>query len=129
MTAQIETRKWGWLVLFATTTTLVCCALPIILVTLGLGAVAAALFSSLPFLVDLARHKVWFFAGSFFLLALAAWALYRPGRACPADPELARKCAAADKWNGRLFRGSAAVWLVGFAAAYLALPILEWIDP
>lgn len=129
MTAEIETRKWGWLILFATTTTLVCCALPIILVTLGLGAVSAALFSSLPFLVDLARHKVWFFSGSFILLALAAWALYRPGRACPADPVLARKCAAADKWNGRLFWGSASVWLIGFAAAYLALPILEWIDP
>ena len=129
MTPEIETRKWGWLILFASTTTLVCCALPIILVTLGMGAVSAALFSSLPFLADLARHKAWFFSGSFILLALAAWALYRPGRTCPADPVLAGRCEAADKWNRRLVWGSASIWLVGFAAAYLALPLLEWIDP
>ncbi len=129
MTSEIETRKWGWLILFASTTTLVCCALPIILVTLGLGAVSAALFSTLPFLVDLARYKVWFFSGSFILLAVATWALYRPGRACPADPVLAQKCASADRWNRRLLWGSASIWLVGAGAAYLALPILEWIDP
>ena len=129
MTPEIETRKWGWLILFASTTTLVCCALPIILVTLGLGAVSAALFSNLPFLADLARHKAWFFSGSFILLALAAWALYRPGRTCPVDPVLAEKCEVADRWNRRLIWGSASIWLVGVAAAYLALPILEWVDP
>ncbi len=129
MTSEIETRKWGWLILFASTTTLVCCALPIILVTVGLGAVSAAMFSNLPFLVDLARNKVWFFSGSFIVLALAAWVLYRPGRTCPADPVLAEKCTAADRWNRRLLWGSGSIWLVGFAFAYLALPLLEWIDP
>lgn len=129
MSLEIGTQKWGWLILFASTTTLVCCALPIILVTVGLGAVSAALFSNLPFLADLARHKIWFFSGSFVLLAIAAWALYRPGRSCPTDPVLARKCAAADRWNKRLVWGSASIWVIGFAAAYLALPVLEWIDP
>ncbi len=129
MSPEIETHKWGWLILFASTTTLVCCALPIILVTVGLGAVSAALFSNLPFLADLARQKIWFFSGSFILLALAAWALYRPGRTCPTDPGLAQKCAAADRWNKRLVWGSASIWVLGFAAAYLALPVLEWIDP
>ncbi len=38
MLPEIGTQKCGWLVLFASTTTLVCCALLIILVTLGLGA-------------------------------------------------------------------------------------------
>ena len=129
MNNELDTKHWGWLILFASTTTLVCCALPIILVTVGLGAASAALFSNLPFLADLARQKIWFFFGSFMLLALAAWALYRPGRTCPTDPVLAHKCAAADRWNKRLVSGSASIWVLGFAAAYLALPILEWIDP
>jgi len=34
---------FGWLTLFFTTTTLVCCALPIVLVSLGLGALMASL--------------------------------------------------------------------------------------
>ena len=60
----VEGKNWGWLVLFATSTTLVCCALPIMLVTVGFGAVSAALFSNLPFLVTLAKFKLWFFTGS-----------------------------------------------------------------
>ena len=129
MNNEFDTKHWGWLILFASTTTLVCCALPIILVTVGLGAVSAALFSNFPFLADLARQKIWFFSGSFMLLAFAAWALYRPGRTCPTDPVLAQKCTAAGRWNKRLVWGSASIWVLGFAAAYLALPVLEWIDP
>ena len=57
----------GWLTLFVASGTLICCALPIILVTLGLGATVAALSSNAPFLVILTLHKVWVFGGS------AAW--------------------------------------------------------
>ena len=46
--SEAEPRYWGWLVLFASSTTLICCALPILLVTLGLGAVSAALFANIP---------------------------------------------------------------------------------
>ncbi len=117
--------RWGWLVLFASTTTLVCCALPILLVSAGLGAASAALFANLPFLGALAHHKIWLFAGSGALLAAAGWALYRPGRACPADSDLAAKCEAAHRRNARLFAVSVLIWAIGFAAAYLSLPLLE----
>ena len=120
-------RRWGIWLLFASTTTLICCALPILLVTLGLGAVSAALFANLPFLVVLAQHKIWLFAGSGLLLAGAAWAIWRPGRACPADPELAELCARADRWNRRWFLVALAIWVIGFAAAYLSLPLYRWL--
>lgn len=120
--------RWGWLLLFASSTTLVCCALPILLVTLGLGAVSAALFANLPLLGVLALHKGWLFLASGGLLAIAGWALFRPGRACPADPALAEKCAQAHRWNVRLFFVSIAIWAVGFAAAYLSLPLYNLID-
>lgn len=121
-------RRWAWLVLFASSTTLICCALPILLVTLGLGAVSAALFANLPFLVTLAQYKAWMFAASGAVLTLTAWLLYRPGRACPADPELAAQCEWAHRWNLMLFRVSTGIWGLGFAAAYLALPIYLWLD-
>lgn len=124
----VEGKNWGWLVLFATTTTLVCCALPIILVTVGLGAVSAALFSNLPFLVTFAKFKLWFFTGSGLLLALSGWLLYRPGRACPIDPVLAKICDNAHKWNMRFFWTGVVFWAVGYVAAYLSLPILNWLD-
>ncbi len=116
-------RKWGWVVLFTSSTTLVCCALPILLVSLGLGAVSASLFANLPFLVTLAQYKGWMFTGSGAVLLLTGWLLFRSGRACPADPELAQLCDRAYRWNTRFFWASVVIWALGFAAAYLALPI------
>ncbi len=75
-----------WVTLLASTGTLVCCALPIILVTFGMGATVAALTSTAPFLIILSQHKVWVFAGSAMMLALSGWMMYRPGRSCPVDP-------------------------------------------
>ena len=126
VTEPATPRKWAWLVLFTSATTLVCCALPILLVTLGLGAVSASLFVNLPILVSLAQYKAWMFSGSGAVLMLTAWLLFRPGRACPADPDLAEQCDRAHRWNTRLFWASGAIWVVGFAAAYLALPIYLW---
>jgi hypothetical protein len=121
-------RKWGWLVLFASSTTLICCALPILLVTLGLGAVSASLFANLPFLVTLAQYKGWMFTGSGAVLMLTGWLLFRSARTCPADPELAELCDKAHRWNVRFFWASTVIWAFGFAAAYLALPIYLWLE-
>jgi len=120
-----QRRPWGWLTLFASSTTLVCCALPILLVSIGLGAVSASLFANLPFLVTLAHYKAYLFTGSAVILGLAFWAAYRPGRQCPTDPQLAAKCETADRWNRRLLKVSTGIWGIGFAAAYLSLPLLR----
>ncbi|VAW01712.1 hypothetical protein MNBD_ALPHA06-2118 [hydrothermal vent metagenome] len=125
---KIQQKKWGWLLLFTSTTTLICCALPILLVTLGFGAVSAAMFANLPFLVTLAHYKFWLFLGSAVLILLAGWALYRPGRMCPTDPVLAEQCERAERWNRRFFIVSASMWVIGFTAAYLALPMMELYD-
>lgn len=114
-----QTRKWGWIVLFFSLSTLLCCALPIILVSLGLGAIVASLATNSPFLIFLSMHKIWVFGLTGALLVLAGWALYRPGRVCPADPYLADLCSKAHKWNQILYWVSVIVWLLGFIAAYV----------
>ena len=114
--------------LFASTGTLICCALPIMLVTLGLGAAMAGLTSTFPWMVTLSQHKAWVFAGSGLLLALSGWMVYRSGRACPADPKLAKLCNTMDKWNRRIVLLSATVWVIGFFTAYLALPLRIWLE-
>ena len=119
--------RWGWLVLFASSTTLVCCALPILLVSIGLGAVSASLFATVPFLVTLAQYKAWMFGASGGVLAFTAWLLCRSDRACPADPELAALCESAHRWNTKLFWVSIGIWAVGFGAAYLVLPLYLWL--
>jgi len=113
----------GWTALFATTGTLVCCALPIIFVTLGMGATVAAMTSAFPFLIVLSQNKILVFIVSGLMLAFSGWLMYRPGRACPTDPQLAASCQRAQVWNRRIFIGSVILWCIGFTAAFLALPI------
>jgi len=120
-----ESKERGvtYFTLLTTTSTLLCCALPIILVTFGLGATVASMTSAFPFLITLSLYKVWFFAFSGAMLALSGWLMYRPGRSCPTDPELAAKCNSVHKWNKRIYWISIVIWLIGFFAAFLALPL------
>ena len=61
----VNNPKWQdqpylrWLTLFVTSGTLLCCALPILLVTLGFGAVVASLNYNIPGLLFLAEHQSW----------------------------------------------------------------------
>ena len=112
-----------WLTLFASTGTLICCALPIALVALGMGASVVALTSYVPFLITLGQHKEWVFIGSAIMLVLAGWMLYRPGRACPVDPVSGVWCDKTQVWNRRVYTLSVILWGVGFFAAFLALPL------
>ena len=115
-TVVLKQTGLTWLALFASGGTLICCALPIILVTLGLGATVASLTSSFPMLVTIALHKGWVFAGSGSLLVVSGWLMYRSGRTCPADPELARLCDKTQIWNRRIYWSSVMIWSVGFFA-------------
>jgi len=116
-------RSWSWVLLFTTSATLVCCVLPILLVTLGLGAAVASMASAAPWLVTLSLHKAWVFGISGAMILASAWAVYRPARVCPTDPELAAACARADTWNRGFIWVSGAMWCVGFFAAYLLIQI------
>lgn len=116
-------RSWSWVLLFTTSGTLICCAIPITLVSLGLGTVVASMASTAPWLVTLSLYKGWMFSISGGMIVLSAWAVYRPGRACPADPELAAACERADVWNRRFIWFSGIMWCIGFFAAFV-LPVL-----
>jgi len=116
------------LTLFTTTGTLICCALPIFLVTLGLGATVAAMTSTFPFLIILSQHKAWVFTFSGLMLGFSGWLLYRPGRSCPTDMALGQACSRLHVWNRRIYWTTIVLWLIGFFAAYMALPLRIWLE-
>ncbi len=109
--------------LFTTAGTLLCCALPIVFVTLGMGATVVALTSSFPFLIVMSQYKIWIFIFSGIMLVISGWLMFRSGRACPTDQGLGAACSLAHKWNRRIYWGSIVIWSIGFFSAYLLLPI------
>lgn len=114
-------KPWGWTLLFTTSATLVCCALPLLFVSLGMGSAVASIASAAPWLIKLSLYKDWVFAISGVLIVLAAWSVMRSDRVCPTDPALAQVCATTDKWNKRFILLSAALWCIGFFAAYVLM--------
>jgi len=76
--------------LFTSLSTLLCCALPSLLVLAGLGASVGSMLSALPWLVALSKHKQWTFGISGALIVLNFLNMYvgaskLRGQAC--DPE------------------------------------------
>src|SRR5436309_5573860 len=66
----------SYLSLFTSVGTLLCCALPSLLVLLGLGATVATVLSSVPWLVKLSHHKVWVFTIAGVLIVLSVVQTY-----------------------------------------------------
>jgi hypothetical protein len=128
MKSTLKTSKRiNLLALLSSTGTLVCCALPITLVSLGMGATVISLTSNFPFLMTLSEHNLWVFVLSGLLL-FAGWFVYKRGRACPVESALAELCQRTQKWNRRILWISAGIWSIGFFAAFLALPLRQWLD-
>lgn|SRR5689334_11721163 len=118
--------------LFTSLGTLLCCALPSLLVLFGLGASVASMLSFLPWLVTLSRHKAWTFSIAGALIALSFVNTYyvipRLGspEACDADDPSA--CLQASRMSKILLWVSAAVFGIGFFVAYALGPILTKLD-
>jgi mercuric ion transport protein len=117
--------------LFSSVGTLLCCALPSLLVLAGLGASVASTLSSLPWLVTLSRHKNWTFAISGVLIGMSFLNMFYlaprlRSKACsPDDPS---PCQDAGRLSNRLLWLSAAIYAVGFFSAYALGPILTRLD-
>ena len=118
--------------LFSSFSTLICCALPSILVLLGLGTTVASLLSAAPWLVSLSRHKIWTFsiAGTLITASFVMTYVIAPrlqqGVVCEAnDPTT---CGEVSKLSRVILWGSAIIWSGGFFVAYLLGPILNGLD-
>ena len=117
-------RSWlRWLTLLTTSSTLLCCALPVLLVSLGLGSVVASLNYNIPGLLWLAQHKYWTLVLSGLLLSFLAWMIWGSNQSCPNDPELAKYCKTSKKWNKRIFWLSVTIWSIGVFFSIILLPL------
>jgi mercuric ion transport protein len=117
--------------LFTSVGTLLCCALPSVLVLAGLGASVASTLAAVPWLVALSRHKQWTFliSGALIAASFVNMHYFAPrwkARAC--TPENPAACVDASRLSNVLLWLSAAMYGLGFFVAYVLGPVLKKID-
>ena len=79
--------------LLASSSTLICCALPALLVLLGAGASLANFITIFPFFIVLSKHKILISIIATVTLSLAGYLNYKTYHMpCPADPRLGKQC-------------------------------------
>jgi hypothetical protein len=117
---RIKEGLLNYFTLFGSMGTLICCALPSLLVSLGLGAVMAGLASNVPGLIWISEHKlgVFIFAGG-MLLMNGALLWFNRNAPCPIDPKLREACIKGRKTSRVFYFVSLGVYLVGFSFAYV----------
>jgi hypothetical protein len=115
----------SWLSVFTSSSTLVCCALPALMVAIGAGAALSGLVSAVPQLVWLSEHKFPLFAGAGVLIAVAGALQWRARQAlaCPPDPALAENCETTRDISIVVWWVSVAIYLLGAFFAFAA-PLL-----
>ena len=127
--AESRTGLWtSVLSLFASSGTLVCCALPALLVALGAGAALSSLVGAFPQIVWLSENKAALFVFAGVMLA-AGGALQWSNRSapCPVQPALRDACLRTRRTSLRVYLASLAVYAVGGWFAFVQ-PLLSAAD-
>ena len=107
--------------LLASSTTLVCCVLPAVLVSLGAGAVVVGLVSAVPQLVWLSEHKALVFGSAALLVAASGIALWHARTLpCPTEPAIARGCMRLRRVSIVVFTLATVFLALGAGFAFLA---------
>jgi mercuric ion transport protein len=128
----IRSGALSFLSLFTSLGTLLCCALPSLLVLFGLGATVATVLSEVPWLVSLSHHKNWVFivaglliSGNFLYVYALVPKLQRNGGCDPNDPTA---CQTTSRFSRIVLWCSTGLYLVGCFSAYLLGPLLIRFD-
>jgi len=117
----VKTKHLSLLSLFSSGGTLICCALPALLVSLGAGAVMASLVSSVPQIVWFSEHKLVVFTFAGVMLSISGFLQWKARSVpCPSDKELAELCNKTRVNSLRIYIFSICVFLVGGFMAFAA---------
>ena len=98
-----------------------CCALPIVLVALGMGGVVASTVSALPFLVTLSQYKLVTFSATALVLGYSWWQVRRVTHC---DVKDARRL----RTQRVVLWVSTIVFALAVFASYALYPIVVWFE-
>jgi len=106
--------------LLISASTLVCCVLPALLVSIGAGTVLVSLVTAIPQLVWLSEHKALVFGSALAALVISGAVLWHArGLACPTEPRAARHCERMRQASMLVYLTAVAVFGVGALFAFV----------
>ena len=106
--------------LFASSSTLICCAIPALLVALGAGATLSTFISIFPKIVWISEHKIEVFTFAGVMLTISGYMQWRGRLApCPVDPVLRNACIKTRKASLIIYSFSLLLYLTGGWFAFI----------
>lgn len=110
--------------LFSSTSTLICCALPALLISVGAGSTMAFLSGNIPGFIWLSQNKFYLFIFAGIMLAFGgALQVKNRKRECPLDGSQVVSCQASRSWSKNIYFISLIIYSIGGFFAFIA-PIL-----
>ena len=118
----------GFLALFGSTGTLLCCAVPALLSVLAGGAAVGAFLSTFPWIIPLSRHKEWLFLRAGLLLVFNAILTFRPKGKLACSITGGKGCEVAGGFTKGVLWFSILLYGFGAFVAYALVPILRFFE-
>ena len=123
MPQKPESTKIGIITLFASSSTLICCALPALFVSIGAGATLASMVNMFPQLIIISEYKIYITIGAVIILLMAGVLIKKSELLpCPVDPELRDICLKTRKRSKTMYYISVIIFVSASFFTYL-LPI------
>ena len=120
MLQKIKSMKLGLVTLIISSSTLICCALPAIFVTLGAGATLASLTNIFPQLIIISQYKVLISSITLIILLVAGVMIKKSdAMPCPVDPNLKMICLKTRKNSKILYYLSVIIFASASVFTYL----------
>lgn len=117
-------KRLSFFSILISSSTIICCAIPALLVSIGAGAALSSIIIYFPHLVFLSIYKIPIFTGALIMLIIA-WIIEKKSEKlpCPSDPLLAENCKRLRKQTNIFLKISIFIYFIGFLFAFL-LPII-----
>lgn len=118
----------GFLALFTSTGTLLCCALPAAIAAVAGGAAVSSFVATFPWLIPLSVHKDWIFLAAGLLIFISGIFTLRPQGRIACSITGGKGCEIAGRFTKVMFWSSASIYMIGVFFAYGIVPILRWLE-
>ena len=116
----ISDKSANFFSLFASSSTLICCAFPALFVALGAGASFVSLVSTFPFLIVLSQYKIYITSFATLMILVAGYVNYKTYLLpCPSDSESGRLCMQTRKRSRMIYYFSVAIFLFATIFTYI----------